>query len=59
LIKELLKLGEKNIIAEGNFSARSDVAEIAASGVHNICVGGAISNVYKLTKKYTSVRWPK
>ena len=46
---------EKHVIAEGNFSSRKDVRAAFECGAHAICIGSAISNVYKLTKKYTSV----
>jgi putative N-acetylmannosamine-6-phosphate epimerase len=46
---------EKHLIAEGNYSSREDVHIALESGAHAVCIGGAISNVYKLTKKYTSI----
>ncbi len=46
---------EKHVIAEGNFSSRKDVRAAFEYGAHAVCIGSAISNVYKLTKKYTSV----
>lgn len=46
---------EKNVVAEGNFSSRKDVQTAFEVGAHAVCIGSAISNVYKLTKKYTSV----
>jgi len=46
---------ERNLIAEGNFTARKDVQTAFELGAHCVCIGGALSNVYKLTKKYTSV----
>lgn len=57
LIEKIAK-EEKNLIAEGNFSARRDVHAAFEAGAHCVCIGGAISNVYKLTKKYTSVPVP-
>lgn len=51
-----LKKTEKNIIAEGNFNTRHDVARAYKEGIEHICIGGAISGVYKLTKKFTSVK---
>jgi putative N-acetylmannosamine-6-phosphate epimerase len=55
IIHELIAQGEKNIIAEGNFKIRNDISKAYSMGVKNICVGSAISNVYKLTQKFTSV----
>jgi len=44
---------ERNLIAEGNFSSRRDVQDAFECGAHAVCIGGAISNVYKLTRRYT------
>jgi N-acylglucosamine-6-phosphate 2-epimerase len=55
LIRKLKSLGEKNIIAEGNFSRRWEIKEAYKNGANSICIGSAVSNIYKLTKKYTSV----
>jgi putative N-acetylmannosamine-6-phosphate epimerase len=46
---------ERNLIAEGEFSSRKDVREAYVLGARCVCIGAAIANVYKLTKKYTSV----
>lgn len=46
----------KNFIAEGNIQTRDQVRKCYDMGINNVCIGGAISNIYKLTKKYTSVR---
>ncbi len=56
-IRLVEKLGkeEKNLIAEGNFTSREDVRKALECGARAVCIGGAISNVYKLTKKFTSV----
>lgn len=54
LAKELMK-EEKHLIAEGNFKTRAEVKDMFNSGVNLICIGGAISNVYKLTRKYTTI----
>jgi putative N-acetylmannosamine-6-phosphate epimerase len=56
LLFELIAAGEKNIIAEGNFKIRQDVAKAYKIGIKNICIGGAISNIYKLTQKFTSIQ---
>jgi N-acylglucosamine-6-phosphate 2-epimerase len=54
-IIERIAKEEKNLIAEGNFTARKDVQAAYDAGAYCICIGSAISNVYKLTKKYTSI----
>lgn len=54
LLKRILET-EPHVIAEGNYSARADVAEAFKLGAQAVCIGGAISDVYKLTKKYTSI----
>lgn len=46
---------EKNIIAEGNYKERKHVREMYRSGINHICIGGAITNIYKLTRKFTTV----
>lgn len=53
LVEQIAKK-EKRLIAEGNFSSRKDVQEAFEYGAACVCIGSAISNVYKLTKKYTS-----
>ncbi len=53
---EKVALEEHRLIAEGNFSSRKDVKAAYDAGAHCVCIGAAISNVYKLTKKYTSVQ---
>lgn len=50
---ERLAAEERRLIAEGNFSARKEVQAAFECGAHAVCIGGAISNVYKLTRKYT------
>ena len=57
LIEELQQLECKNIIAEGNFSNRHDVEKVLNSGVNNVCIGSAITDIYKNTKKYTSIKF--
>lgn len=46
---------EKKIIAEGNFKTRNETRDIFSSGIDLVCIGGAISNIYKLTRKYTTL----
>lgn len=55
LIKELIAAGENRFIAEGNFHTRAQVESAINEGAVNICIGDAISNTYKLTKKYASL----
>ena len=55
LLKELVQNGCKNIIAEGNYQAVNDVREAYTIGSNNVCMGGYISDIYKLTKKYTRI----
>ena len=56
LIRQLKELDCQNIIAEGNYQTRKQVAEAYHAGANNVCIGSAISNIYKLTKKYTSIK---
>lgn len=53
--QELYDLGCKKIIAEGNFSRREDVRKVFYYGINNICIGSAVSDIYKLTQKYVSI----
>lgn len=55
LLETLIDAGETKIIAEGNYSARSDVKTAFEIGAHAVCIGGAIANPYKLARKYTSI----
>jgi len=55
ILENLLKEGEKNIIAEGNFKQREQIRSVYNMGIKNICIGGAIVNVYKLTRKFTTI----
>jgi putative N-acetylmannosamine-6-phosphate epimerase len=55
LIKRLSDVGCTNLIAEGNYQYVDDVREAYQVGSHNVCIGSAISNIYKLTKKYTRI----
>jgi len=54
LLKKLLRT-EKNVIAEGNYHSRTKVEEAKRIGAHNICIGSAISDVYKLTRRFTTI----
>lgn len=55
--KKLVDQGCKNIIAEGNYLKREDVRKVLEYGVHSVCMGGAISNVYKLARRYTTIQY--
>lgn len=57
LVEQLIKAGEKNVIAEGNYTTRKDVQAVLKRGAAAVCIGGAISNVYKLTRKFTTVEF--
>ena len=57
LVKDLVAAGEKHIIAEGNYTTRCDVQEVLKAGAHAVCIGGAISNVYKLARKFTTIEF--
>jgi len=56
LLSKVCKI-EKNVIAEGNYKTRKDVKEALEIGACNVCIGGAISDVYKLTRKFTTVSY--
>ena len=56
LIKKLKELECENIIAEGNFSTRKQVKLAYNVGACNVCIGSAISNVFRLTKKFSTIR---
>lgn len=49
----------RNIIAEGNIQTRQQVERCYKMGIDRVCIGGAISDIYKLTKKFTSVKMTK
>lgn len=54
LVKYLKDSGEKNIIAEGNYTRRAQIKE-AYKYCDNICIGHAITGIYKLTRKFTTI----
>ena len=56
LIEQLKKLECENIIAEGNFSTRKQVKLAYNVGACNVCIGSAITNVFRLTKKFSTIR---
>jgi putative N-acetylmannosamine-6-phosphate epimerase len=55
LIEDLQELECNNIIAEGNFFLRNHVRQAYNIGVKNICIGTAITNIYKRTRTFTSI----
>lgn len=57
LVDQIIEAGEKNLIAEGNYATRKDVQTVLKRGARCVCIGGAISNVYKLTRKFTTVEY--
>lgn len=54
-IYEIRKVTEIPIIAEGGYSEIKDIEESIKAGANNICIGTAISDLYKLTKKYKEI----
>lgn len=54
LAKELINV-EKNVIAEGNFKTRDEVKQAFELNIPLVCIGTAISSVYKLTRKFTTL----
>lgn len=57
LLIDLKNAGCKKIIAEGNYSRYKDVKDALSIGAHCVCIGGAISDVYKLTRRYTTIEF--
>jgi len=55
LIEKLNREGCKNIIAEGNFYQRNQLYTAYELGACNVCVGNAITNVFRLTRNFSSV----
>lgn len=55
LIEELQELECDNIIAEGNFCIRDHIRKAYYMGINYICIGNAITNIYKRTKTFTSI----
>jgi len=56
LIEDLRKFECRNIIAEGNFSTRFNTERAFHLGVNNVCIGSAIIDIFKQTKKFTSIK---
>jgi putative N-acetylmannosamine-6-phosphate epimerase len=54
LIKEIYDY-DKNVIAEGNIATRQQVRILLDYGIKHICIGSAISSVYKLSRKFTTL----
>jgi len=55
LVEQIAKTGEKMLIAEGNYTTRAHVKAAYDAGASNVCCGQAITNLYKLTRKYSTV----
>ncbi len=55
-IKTLLKEGCHNLIAEGKYQTRRDVQWAYEQGCKAVCIGDAISNIYKRTLFFSSVK---
>jgi len=55
-LKTIAKLSPGYVIAEGGYKTRKEVESAFRSGADCVCIGGAISDIYKLTKKYTSIK---
>jgi putative N-acetylmannosamine-6-phosphate epimerase len=53
LIENLNLAGEKNIIAEGGFSDPEKIKAAFAAGANWVCIGAAISDIQKLTERYS------
>ncbi len=54
LITEIKKLNRKvKVIAEGNYKYPRDVYNAFNIGAHNVCIGTAITNIFKKTKMFT------
>ena len=58
LIKQLQQYDCKNIIAEGNFKEPEQVRKVYDMGINHVCVGTAVTNIFRLTKRFTSVKIP-
>lgn len=52
---ELLNAECNNLIAEGKYQTRQDVQWAYDNGCNNICIGDAISNVYKRTLYFSNL----
>jgi len=46
---------EKKVIIEGNVATRGQVKDILNAKIKHICIGSAITNPYKLTRKFVTV----
>lgn len=56
LAKKIYDAGCSNVIGEGNYYKYEHIKKAYEYGIKNICIGNAITNIYKLTRKYTSIR---
>jgi len=55
LVADLAKAGCKKIIAEGNYHSPWQVKQAYENGAYNVCIGAAISDVYKNTRRFVLV----
>jgi len=55
LIKEIRKITEIPIIAEGGYEAEWQIRKAIEYGAGNVCVGRAISKINELTKDYVNI----
>lgn len=56
MIKEIKKIEDVRIIAEGKYDTVEDVGLAYKYGASNVCIGTAISDIYKLTKKFGEIK---
>lgn len=55
LLDKLKEAGCKKIIGEGNYSRYKDVRDAYRAGAYAMCIGGAISDPYKLARRFTTI----
>jgi len=58
LVKEIYNY-DKNVIAEGNIATREQVRKLLSYGIKHICIGSAISSIYKLARKFTTLLYER
>jgi N-acylglucosamine-6-phosphate 2-epimerase len=52
LIKEIKNIADIPVIAEGGYDSKEKIKQAIKNGAHAICIGEAISDIFKLTKKF-------
>lgn len=57
LIRQLNRNFPGKVIAEGGYNNRESVSKAYKAGAVNVCIGGAISDIYKLTRKFVTVQF--